>query len=127
MNLTGDSVIANSAATLQCSVTLNQYSSYSSGTVVVMLELIHAMSVVTSTSASGSSDTRAANFMVASVDVSEAGLYRCRATMSYTGRNDQFVEEPLATDSSTAVITLQSKNIKLFDIIIDCPLPNTIK
>ena len=81
-----------------------------------MLELIHAMSVVTNTSASGSSDTRTANFTVATVDAFEAGLYRCRATVSYTGTNDQFVEDPSTTDSSTAVITLQSKQLNFHNL-----------
>ena len=74
-----------------------------------MLELIRDMSVILSTSAGGSSDTRTANFTFAPFNASLAGLYQCRATVSYTGTNDQFVEEPSTTDSSTAVLTLISK------------------
>ena len=62
-------------------------------------------------SAGGSSATRTTDFTVSNVDVSEAGLYRCRATVAYTGINDPYLEEPSPTDSPSANLTLQSKPV----------------
>ena len=70
--------------------------------------------VVSTMPASGSDGTRTANLTVLTVDVSEAGQYRCRATVAYTGTNDQYVEEPSATDSPNSILTLQSKHIFIF-------------
>ena len=121
VSLTNASVMAGSDATLQCSVTLNQYSSYADGTVAVTVELLNSTDTAVATMlASGSGATRTANFTVSTVDVSEAGQYRCRATVAYTGTNDQYVEEPSATDSPSAFLTLQSKHVFL------CQPPPTI-
>ena len=54
--------------------------------------------------------TRTTNFTVLNVDVSEAGQYRCRATVVYMGTNDQYVNDPPATDSQTGTVTLLSKH-----------------
>ena len=66
------------------------------------------MGNVTSTiCASGSGATRMGNFTVATSET--ANLYRCRATVSYTGIYDQFVADSAATDSSDT--TLQRKHV----------------
>ena len=109
---TSVSVMANSDATLQCSVTLNQYSSYSSGTVAVTVELLNTMGTAVATmSTSGSGATRTANLTVSAVNASEAGQYQCRATVAYTGTNEGFVVEPSVATSSQVPLTFQSKQV----------------
>lgn len=104
--------MANSAATFSCVVTLNQYPSYSSGMVAIALELVNATGAVVANESTGSSGVTRDNYLtVPTVGVSEAGQYRCRATVTYTGTNDQFVKEPSQTDSPYATLTLQSKCI----------------
>ena len=72
--------------------------------------------IISTICGSGSGSTRMGYFTVATIVA--ASQYQCRATVSYTGINDQFVAEPAATDSSDA--TLQCKDI-LYSIIIFIP------
>ena len=114
VSLANTSVAVGLTATLRCSVTLNQYASYSSGMVAVTLELVNMGTVRSTICASGTGATRTADFTITTTDMSEAGQYQCRATVNYTGTNMQFVEEPSTTISPDA--TLQCECIILTNV-----------
>ena len=120
VRLTNSSVMAGSDASPSCEVTLNQYSSYSSGMVAIGLQLINMTDFVVSTESTGLFGATRDNYLtVSNVDVSKAGLYQCRAVLNYTGTNDQYVEEPPATDSPSATLSLQSKSCILILLFVD--------
>ena len=101
--------MAGSTATLQCSVTLNQYSSYSDGMTTVAFDVSGEGGILTGTPIMVSGAIRTTNFNIVTLNVSEAVQYQCRATVAYMGINDQFVVEPSAVVSPNATLTLQSK------------------
>lgn len=125
VTLNDTSVMAGSNATLQCSVMLADFSSYSSGMVAVTVELLNSDdAVVSSMLTSGSSDTRTADLTVSTVDVFKAGQYRCNATVNYTGINQNFVSDPSETTSPGAALNLQSKHNLIFAFQSNTALQN---
>ena len=53
--------------------------------------------------------TRTGVFTISNVNTSSAGSYQCRATVEYTGVNEQFIMEPSPTDSTAVSLTVQCK------------------
>ena len=104
--LTGGSVTVGSTATLQCNVTLQQYTSYLSTPntlTVVLLKGTAALLVDSYPTGSGSVHTSV--FTIPNVGVSNAGQYQCRATVRTT-QNNLIDSSPGV--SNTANLTIQS-------------------
>ena len=90
--ITNTSAMANSNASIHCTATLNQYPSYSDGTVAVTVELLNTMGTAVATrSDSIPSAIRTAYFTVPTVDVSEAGQYQCMQSYCLLHRNQRSV------------------------------------
>ena len=110
MSLSSTTVTAGDTATMTCTTTLVMFSSYSSGTITVTVQLLRGVQQVGSTvTTTGTGATRTGVFTISNVNTSSAGSYQCRATVEYTGVNEQFVLEPSKTDSTVVTLTVQSK------------------
>ena len=97
---------------MQCTVELLQFTSYSSGTVIVTVELVNSTgSTVNTMTIGGSRSSRAANLIVSTLDVLEVGEYQCRASVDYTGTNEVYVNNPQSVLSSSRFLRGQSKSI----------------
>ena len=108
LSLSGASAVpVGSTASLTCTVTLQQYSSYSSIPTIVTVELLKGnTTVMTSSSPSGSGAVRTSVFTLSNVGVSTVGQYQCRATVSTTQSN---VIDSTPGVSNYATLTAQSK------------------
>ena len=105
--VTGNIVTVGSAATMRCTVNLSEFVSCSSGPVTVSLQLVRqgggnkgapVVAVMSETTCGGDL------MLPSSATVDDAGQYLCRATVNYTGVNDDNVEEPSVTDSGLAFL-----------------------
>ena len=107
VNLTGDNVTLGSTATLVCTVTLQDYPSYSSIQITVNVELLNdSMVLMTDSTPTGSDSTRTSVFTISDVSLFTAGQYHCRAIVG-TGENN--VKNSTSSTSPNASITVQSK------------------
>ena len=108
LNFSGASAVpVGSTASLTCTVTLQQYSSYSSIPITVTVELLKgSTTVMTNSSPSGSGAVRTSVFTLSNVGVSTVGQYQCRATVSTTQR---IVIDSTPGVSNYATLTAKSK------------------
>ena len=107
VSLTDANVTLGSNATLMCMVILQNYSSYSSISVTVTVDLLNdSMVLMTNSIPTGSDSTRTSEFTISDVSVFTAGQYQCRATVSTSVNN---VMNSVTSNSPNASITVQSK------------------
>ena len=105
--LTGGSVTVGSTATLQCNVILQQYTSYSIAPITLTVVLLKGTAtLMIDSNPTGSSSVRNSVFTIPNAGVSNAGQYRCRATVRTTQNN---VIDSSPGVSSTANIYIKSK------------------
>ena len=88
--LTGGSVTIGSTATLQCNVTLQQYTiaSYLSTPITLTVVLLKGTAtLIVDSNPTGSGSVHTSVFTIPNVGVSNAGQYQCRATVNTTQNN----------------------------------------
>ena len=104
MTLTSDNITVGDNANLLCEVTLG-----SSVPVTITLELLNGSMRAEMVSAV-SGDSRNTTFTIPNVGVFDAGPYQCRANVSYTGSNQEYVLNPQPTTSTpSSNLIIQSK------------------
>ena len=105
--LTGGSVTVGSTATLQCNVTLQQYTSYLSTPIILTVVLLKGTAtLMVDSNPTGSGSVHTSVFTIPNVGVSNAGQYQCRATVRTT-QNNMIDSGPGV--SNTANLYIQSK------------------
>ena len=95
---------------IQCTITLQQYSSYSSMPITFIVELLKGSTTVSTNYILGAGKVRATAFILQNVGVSTAGQYQCRATVTTTHNN---VIDSTPGVSNHATLTVHSKSLVL--------------
>ena len=114
--LTGDSIVVGTTATLQCTVILQKYTSFSSVPITITVELYNkdkGYIAAIKTSSNPTSSVHSSGFTIYNVVVSNAGQYQCRATVRSTQNN---VIDSIPGVSNTANLTIQS----MFNVYYKC-------
>ena len=104
---TGSSVTVGVTATLQCTVTLQQYTRYSIAPITLTVVLLKGTATfMIDSNPTGFGSIRNSVFTISNVGVSNAGQYQCRATVRTTQNN---VIDSSPGVSNTANLYIQSK------------------
>ena len=127
---TGSSVVVGATATLQCTVNLQQYTSYSIVPITLTVVLLKGTAtLMIDSNPTGFGSVRTSVFTIPNVGVSNAGQYQCRATVRTTQSN-MIDSSPGVSNTANLYIQSEYSNticmlIATLEILVFCFLSTT--